>query len=100
MSPSVEAAALMRQIAEPAPVGAHIETLIRDVGRKVGVKFSRAKALWYREARIVRAEEMDAIRAAAARKQGEAEREVARKYGEIVERIARLESRLGAPGEN
>ena len=65
MSASLEASELLKRLAEPAPAGAHIETLIRGVARKVGLSFSRAKALWYREAAVVRSEEMDALRAAA-----------------------------------
>jgi hypothetical protein len=94
MSPSVEASELLRRLAEPAPAGAHIETLIRSVARKLGLSFSRAKALWYREARIVRSEEMDALRAAA-RARDEAEGETLRQdYADVMARIEALERQL------
>jgi cyclic pyranopterin monophosphate synthase len=64
MSVSEEASRLLRELAEPAPAGAHIETLIRNVARKLGWSYTRAKGCWYGEARAIRAEEMDALRAA------------------------------------
>lgn len=99
MSASAEASDLLRRLAEPAPAGAHIETLIRGVARKVGLSFSRAKALWYREAAIVRAEEMDALRAAA-RARDEAESELRGKYQNVVARIEHLERQLAETRAN
>lgn len=93
MSASAEASELIRRLAEPAPPGAHVETLIRFVARKVGLSFGRAKAVWYREARIIRAEEMDALRAASAART-EAEGETRERYREVIARIERLERRL------
>lgn len=97
MSSSVEASELMRRLAEPAPAGAHIETLIRDAGRRAGLTFSRAKSVWYREARAIRAEEMDALRRAA-RKQDEAESGLRQELRDLRSRLARLEARLGPEG--
>ena len=99
MSASLEASELLKRLAEPAPVGAHIETLIRSVARKVGLSFSRAKALWYREAAVVRSEEMDALRAAA-RARSEAEGVVRQEYQELISRIEQLERRLDASAPN
>ena len=97
MSAGVEAMNLMRAIAEPAPAGAHIETLIRSVARKVGLTFSRGKAIWYGEARIIRAEEMDSLRAVA-RKTRSNEVELTSAYQSFVheyeQRLARLEAAL------
>jgi hypothetical protein len=99
MSASAEASELLKRLAQPAPAGAHIETLIRGVARRVGLSFSRAKALWYREAAVVRSEEMDALRAAA-RARGEAEGVVRREYQDVIARIEQLERRLDATGPN
>ena len=99
MSSSVEAAKLMREIAGPSEPGAHIETLIRGVARKVDLSYARAKALWYREARVVRAEEMDALRATAQR-DGGAEIDLQRKYRDVSARVERLERLLAASLEN
>ena len=65
MSASIEASDLIKRLCEPAPVGAHIESLIRTAARKAGLSFSRGKAIWYREARVIRAEELDVLRRAA-----------------------------------
>ena len=48
MSASIEASDLIKRLCEPAPVGAHIESLIRTAARKAGLSFSRGKAIWYR----------------------------------------------------
>lgn len=94
MSTSVEASELIKRLVEPAPVGSNIEVLIRVAARKVGLPFGRAKKLWYREIRAVRADEMDALRAAVNATRTEAEDETRRKYREVVARIERLEHRL------
>lgn len=93
MSASAEASELIKRLAEPAAAGAHIETLIRGVAPKLGLSFARAKALWYREARIISSDEMDALRAAKAARD-EAENAIRRKYREAIERIEQLERRL------
>lgn len=74
MSSVMEAAGLLRQIAEPAPVGDKVKAAIGRAYREVKSaattlghrppRFSRVEDLWRQEARSVRAEEMDAIRAA------------------------------------
>ena len=103
MSASVEASNLMRAIAEPAPAGVHIEALIRNVARKVGLSFRRAKAIWYGEARLILAEEMDALRAAAsARRATESvlSKDLERFSAELVARVARLDDQLSRLGAN
>lgn len=99
MSASVEASELIKRLAEPAPAGAHIETLIRSVARKLGLSFSRARSIWYREARIISSDEMDALRAAKAAKD-EAENAIRRKYSDAIERIEQLEHRLAEERSN
>lgn len=99
MSASAEASDLIKRLAEPAPVGAHIRTLIRNVAPKVGISFERAKAIWYREARIISSDEMDALRAAKAAKD-EAENAIRRKYSDAIERIEQLEHRLAEERSN
>jgi hypothetical protein len=99
MSASDEASEIMRGLAEPAPAGAHIETLIRNVARKVGFTFVRAKAIWYREARLIRAEEMDALRTASKKRGSEVVR-LQYEYAAIIQRIKRLEEALGQANED
>src|SRR5258705_11851835 len=55
-----EAALMLRQVAEPK---GNTKATIAFVARKFGWKQSRAKAIWYREARRVDVWEMDALRA-------------------------------------
>lgn len=64
MSAVAEAAFRLRQLAEPRPVGDRVKSAIDRAARRAGLSFARAENLWYGEARTVRAEEMDAIRAA------------------------------------
>lgn len=65
-----EAATLLRQIAEPRPVGDTVKTAITRAARRVSpfldqaLSYSRAEDIWRREARRIRVDEMDAIRAA------------------------------------
>lgn len=99
MSASVEASSLLKRLAEPAPAGSHIETLIRGVANKVGLSFIRAKKIWYKEARIISSEEMDALRIAA-RARDEAEGELRREYHELIARIEQLERRFDAPSSD
>ena len=65
MSTSVEAQGLIRSCAEPVRAGESVKALIRKAARKTGLSFGRARSLWYAEARVVRADEMDALRRAA-----------------------------------
>jgi hypothetical protein len=84
----------MRKLAEPAPVGAHIETLIRNVARKLGWSFSRAYSIWYRNARLIRAEEMDALRRASQAKAGTEVAELQVEYSRLITRLKVLEEAL------
>lgn len=94
MSATAEASELMRRLAEPAPVGAHIETLIRNVARKAGLTFSRAQSIWYGNARLIRAEEMDALRLASQQKAGNELAAFQSDYATVVARISALERAL------
>lgn len=63
MSAVAEAAFRLRRIAEPRPVGDRVKAAIARAAQRTGLTTGRAKALWYGETRLVKAEEMDAIRA-------------------------------------
>lgn len=93
-SASTEASDLLRRLVEPAPVGAHIETLIRSAAHKLGFTYSRAKSLWYGEARAILSIEMDALRSATRAKQDEAESVARANYRRIQERLERIEAAL------
>ena len=89
-----EASTLLRRAAEPQPVGDSVKSAIGRAARRVGITFSRTQDIWYREARTVRADEMDAIRKAAA--QRTKEQEARHEYRELMARLTTMESRLAA----
>ena len=92
MTAVAEAGFLLRRIAEPRPVCDSVKAAITRAARAVGLPFGRAEDIWRGEARTVRAEEMDAIRRAASRKNKEkADRD---EYAVLMERLSFLEDRL------
>lgn len=97
MSAVAEASSLLRQAAEPRPGGELVKATIARVARYVSrhlpqpMSPGRAEDIWRQEARMIRAEEMDAIRAAAdARRLREARDE----FRELNARIAQIEATL------
>lgn len=62
MSSVVEASTLIRRVAEPRPVGDSVKAAIRRAARALGFSFSRAKDIWYGDARRIDPAEMDALR--------------------------------------
>ena len=91
----IEASDRLQKLAEPAPAGAHIETLISNVARKVGFTYSRAKAIWYREARRIDSTEMDALRKASREEKLEVEVATARAdYAQLVALVRQLQQAL------
>lgn len=62
MSSVNEASTLIRVAAEPRPVGDSVKSAIRRAARSLGFSFTRAKDIWYGDARRIDAEEMDALR--------------------------------------
>lgn len=67
MSSVAEASTLIRRAAEPRPVGDSVKAAIRRAARRIGLSFTRAKDIWYGDARRIDAHEMDALRNLAAR---------------------------------
>src|SRR5438105_5016565 len=57
-----EAQALVRRCAEPRPAGDNIKGAIRRASWRTGMPFSRAKNIWYGDARRIEAAEMDRLR--------------------------------------
>lgn len=91
----IEASDRLQRLAEPAPAGAHIETLISNVARKVGLTYSRAKAIWYKEARRIDSTEMDALRAASqAKNNGDDLAALRIEHARLLEQAARLQEIL------
>jgi len=94
-SSSPDAAVLLRQIARNATdefvsVKEAITLAHRALSKRLpGLKVSRVEDIWRGEARVIRAEEMDAIRAEADAK---IQKEAQHAYGQVREDIRRLEA--------
>lgn len=67
MSSVAEASVLIRKAAEPRPIGDSVKSAIRRAAHRLGLSFTRAKTIWYGEARRIDAHEMDALRGLAER---------------------------------
>jgi hypothetical protein len=65
MSSAAEASSLIRMAAEPRQTGDSVKAAIRRAAHRLGLTFTRAKNIWYGEARRIDAHEMDALRALA-----------------------------------
>lgn len=97
MTAVAEAASLLRSVAEPRPVGDTVKAAINRAAKRVSkymrepMRPSRAEDIWREEARMVRAEELDAIRRAA---EAQLTQEARREFTQLDARIARLEAIL------
>jgi len=97
MSSCLEAAALLRTIAEPRPIGDTVKAAINRAAKRVSAHLrqpmrpGRAEDIWRGEARVIRAEEIDAIRRAA---EARTNREARHEITQLDARIARLEALL------
>ncbi len=98
MSAACEASSLLRQLAEPRPAGDSVKAAINRAARRVQFTAVRATAIWYRLARVIRAEEMDALRRAA--DQRREEQEGRHEYRELLDRLSILENRLATTDED
>lgn len=102
-----EAAFLIRQVAEPRPVGDSIKGAIRRASYRLGWPFIRAKKVWYEEAARIDAHEMDELRRFALKQAAQYEiiadalhAKDAEFFGEAIASyrdIARQVGRLGGP---
>lgn len=90
-SDSSEAARLIRLAAEPRPVGDSAKSAIVRAARRVGVTPSRAKDIWYRDARRIDSDEMDRLRGIERKRKRAQRREV---DGRMLEQLAALRARL------
>ena len=90
MSAVAEASSLLREIAEPRPIGDTVKAAITRAARRVGLRAGRVEDIWRQEARAIRAEEMDAIRRAVTnRKHMEEARAEALSFSQRLERLER-----------
>lgn len=91
MTAAAEAHQLVAEIAGPLELGGRIKTALAIVARKTGLTERRVRGIWHREARVIRADELDALRRAA-RAQEKAEHDA--EMAELWAYVARLEERL------
>lgn len=89
MSSACEAHHLIGQIAGAQALGSPIKTALSIVARRAGLSERRIRGIWHKEARAIRAEELDALRRAAeAQKKAEFDADIS----ELRARLARLEA--------
>jgi hypothetical protein len=57
-----EAQTLVRRCAEPRPAGDQVKAAVRRASQRLDIPFSRARDIWYGDARRINADEMDRLR--------------------------------------
>jgi hypothetical protein len=67
MSSVAEASALLRSFVGDAPAGTKVKSLITSAAKAAGWTVTRAKDVWYGDARRIEAHEMDRLRSVAAK---------------------------------
>lgn len=90
VSAVAEASFRLRRLAEPYPAGDRVKAAIQRAAKRAGLPIQRAENLWYGEACLVRAEEMDAIRQADEARQAKENdaREQAQQLGALFASVA------------
>ena len=107
VSSQAEAGALLREIVSPPAPGESVKALIGRAARHSGLTFTRARKLWYGEARSILAHELDHLRQTArarkAKQREEAKADEDRGWAElrdVIERLDRIERSLSSVIEN
>lgn len=57
-----ESIALIHQVAEPRPAGDSVKAAVGRAARRLGMGITRARSIWYGEARRIESSEMDTMR--------------------------------------
>jgi hypothetical protein len=94
MSDVCLAAELIRQVEPRRHMS--VKEWINTTARRLGWPYSRAKAVWYEDARRIDAGEMDALRAAIRARET---RKLSNDYSIQIDRIARLKAALAVVDE-
>lgn len=92
---SVEVSDGLRFLAGPMRDGDKVKSRIARAARAAGLSYWRAFDLWYGRARAIKAQELEAVRAAKARRSQEDSDDlaaIAQDFEELAERVARLAS--------
>lgn len=63
MPVTVEMAGIIRDAAQPGQPGESVKAAIGRAARRLNLGYSRARAIWYGQARMIGAEEADRLRA-------------------------------------
>ena len=100
MSAVAEAAHLIRQVAEPRPVGDSVKSAVSRAAARCGFDLERARAIWYATARRIEAGEMDRLRAVVTGRQAKREEAARNERNELADRIAAIEARLASIDED
>lgn len=94
VSVEAEASSSLRELALPAVPGERVAAAISRAARRAGMSFSRARDVWYGNARAILATEMDQLRERAAEAR-EKQADVLRgRNEELTSRLERLETTL------
>ena len=99
MAALVEAAMLLRQLAEPAVPGESMKAAINRAARRAGIPAGLGKRLLYGEARRIDADTMDQLRELAAR-DTEALGKAQDARQTLLQRLAACEAALGLQNAN
>lgn len=105
MTTIAQASRMMRDLAEPRPVGDTVKAAITRAARAVSsalqepMRYGRAEDIWRQEARRIDAGEMDAIRAAHERRHRSL-REELRDAAALADRLERLAAEIGPSGDH
>lgn len=94
MIPVIEAQYLIREIAGPMPAGSQIQGMLDAVARETRIGFARIKGFWHGSARVIRSDEMDALRAAARRKRNAREAKDRDNLQDLVAQLAAMQRRM------
>jgi hypothetical protein len=91
MSVAIEMSGIVREASQPCAPGESVKALIRRAAIRLGLPHRRARALWYAEARAIRAEEADRLRAAQAALLADRARRLQAELALLHSRLAALE---------
>lgn len=88
---SIDFAAGLRDLAEPAPRGDRVKSAIQRAAKAAGLTYTRAFDIWYGKARRIEADEAQRITQALQKK---SEEEARNEFYDLRSRLLRLESIL------
>lgn len=102
MHAATEAQSLIRELAGPLALGDRVKAALARVARLTGLSERRVRGLYHREARAIRAEELDTLRREARRRREEEAaradfRDATAVYRVAVDRLAQADADFAGP---